>query len=544
MGVIQMKENLKLLDCTLRDGGFVNDWKFGKLSIRSLVSRLDTAGIDIIEVGFLDDSVTYDEDRSLFPNIQSIAKTLGKSLPKQSELVAMIDLGHFSKELFISQKDSVINGIRLIFQKEFIKKAINFANQIKNYGYKLFLNPVSLTSYSDMEILELVMEINRIKPEAISIVDTYGLMFRNDIKRYIYLIDGNLDSDIALGYHSHNNVQMANANCIEIINMNLRRNIIIDTSILGMGKSAGNACTELIAAYLDKNNIKQVDLDQVLEYAYTDIMRFQGNQEWGYNIEFLISAIHDCSPNWPKYLMNQNTLSIKNVRSIISSLPSERRMVSYYSKQLAQQRYLEFIDNSLDDSFCKNELKKIISDKKVLLLCPGNSLNEHSNKIYEYIEKNHPVVVTVNFITDIFISDYAFISNSRRYSQMISKYLDLHNKPKILLTSNITPVNNMVPEMIFNYKVLYDIIGQERSNSTILLLALLQSIGVKYFAIAGFDGFSIDINNNYFENNVDLSIGLQAEKENDVTINQFNALIEKNAISLNWLTPSIFNGKR
>jgi len=537
------KNNLKFLDCTLRDGGFVNDWKFGKLSIRSLVSRLDSAGIDIIEVGFLDDNVTYNEDRSLFPNIQSIAKTLGNSLPKQSELVAMIDFGHFSKELLIPQKESVINGIRLIFKKKDAKAAIDFAKEIKCCGYKIFLNPVSISSYNDIEILELIGEINKIKPEAMSIVDTYGLMFLNDIKRYLFLIDGNLTFDIALGYHSHNNLQMANANCIELINMNFKRKIIIDSSILGMGKSAGNACTELITAYSEKNSIKQVDLDQILECAYADIMKFYGNQKWGYGIEFLISSIHDCSPDWPKFLMKQNTLSIKNIRSIISNLPMEGRMIIYYSEKLAKQKYLEFVDKELDDTICRNQLKEIIFSRELLLLCPGSSLQKYEKKIHEHIKNVNPIVISVNFITDTFVSDYTFISNSKRYSQSVSKYHDLRNKPKIIVTSNITPVNNMMPDMVFNYKILYDMINLEGNNSTVLLLALLKSIGIEQLSIVGFDGFKTDTSNDYFENNIDLSTWLQAEKENDVIMKQLNALMSKNEISLDWLTPSIFDNK-
>jgi 4-hydroxy 2-oxovalerate aldolase len=531
-----MRNNaLYLLDCTLRDGGYVNDWRFGYLTIRSVVTRLDSAGIDIIECGFLDSYVECDKDRSLYPDIHSVAKTLANSLPKRAMLVAMIDFGRFSQDLLIPKSEAVLDGIRLIFKKENIDEALKYARDIKRLGYKLFLNPVALTSYSDMELLLLIEKINEVEPFGMSIVDTYGLMFDNDVEKYVYLIDSNLNQKTALGYHTHNNLQMGNAHCVSYINRHLSRATVVDSSILGMGKNAGNACTELIGSYIEKVGLKQLDISHIFECAYTDILKFNVKQNWGYGLDNLLSAIHDCSPNWIKFLMNKNTLSIKGIRTILDSLPFEKREVSYFNQVTAEQKYLDYMDKHVDDRTARDSLGKEVGGRETLLLCPGKTLKTYRKTIDDYIRENNPIIITVNFVTDTIFADYAFISNSNRYSQMLGVCPDLKTKPRILLTSNIVPVDTLKPDYTLNYKTLYESI--QGDNSAGLLISLLKNIDVDKIAIAGMDGFDEDdIDNSYFDTNMWLGFSSNA---NQRLIEQLRLVINGDStVEFQWITPS------
>jgi 4-hydroxy 2-oxovalerate aldolase len=526
--------DVRILDCTLRDGGYINNWDFGNWTIRSVVTRLDSAGIDIIECGFLDSRVEYDKDRSIYPTMPSVTETLANSLPKRALLVAMIDYGTFKQELLIPKSESILDGIRLIFKKEDVDDALNYAREIKRLGYQLFLNPVALTSYRDMEILQLIERINEIKPVAMSIVDTYGLMFDNDMKKYIYLIDSNLHPDTALGYHTHNNLQMGNAHCVSFINWNLRRAKIVDSSILGMGKNAGNACTELVTSYIEKDGLKQLDVNHVFECAYTDILKFAVKSTWGYGLDNLLSAIHDCSPNWIKFLMNKHTLSIKSIRAILESLPFEKREVSYFSKELAEQKYLDYMDKHVDDSAARKEIQAVFAGREVILLCPGKTLSTHRKEIDEYIAIHQPIVITVNFIIDTIPTDYAFISNSLRYSQMMSLYAGLKIKPKILLTSNIVPVDMLQPDYTFNYKTLYE--NGQGDNTSVLLITLLKSVGAGRIAIAGMDGFDRNhLEDCFFDANMRFNFSGDL---NQTLIEQLRRIITAGVVDIQWLTPS------
>ena len=530
-----MRKNLKLLDCTLRDGGFVNDWMFGFATIRSVISRLDASGVDIIECGFLDDRVLYDKNRTLFPNIPSIAKTLKSASPRRASIIAMIDYGTYRADLLIPQKESLIDGIRLIFKKEHVDLALEYALKIKELGFNLFLNPVALTSYRDTDVIELMAKINQIQPYGVSIVDTYGLMFENDVDKFISLLDNELDENIALGYHCHNNVQMANAHCLRFISKNLKREMIVDCSILGMGKNAGNACTELIGLYLSKNEIKNLDMNHVLTIAYTDISRFTSKSNWGYGLDSLLSAIHDCSPKWIDFLMSKNTLSVQSIRSLLDTLPFEKREVSFFNEELAEQKYIEHISTHVSDNDAIGAFTELLQkdNRKILLLCPGKSLYTHRDDINVYITQSRPIVISVNFITDFMQTDYAFISNSNRYSQVLGLYEEVRQIPEILLTSNVIATEALKPLFTFSYKSLYDIVNGD--NSVVLLISLLKRCGIYDIAIAGMDGYdktkSVD---NYFD--ASMNIG-SIQNDNTKQEEQLARVID-DEMNITLITPS------
>lgn len=180
-------KQINLLDCTLRDGGYVNDWAFGHSVITGTYKRLDAAGVEYIEVGFLDDRRPFDIDRSIQPDTKSFDKIFENVKKNHAIPVAMIDFGTCSLENIAPCEDSFIDGIRVIFKKEKIEKALPFCRAIKGKGYKLFIQAISITAYSDLEMLEYIQKINQIKPYAFSIVDTYGLLDNRKIAHYFDL---------------------------------------------------------------------------------------------------------------------------------------------------------------------------------------------------------------------------------------------------------------------------------------------------------------------------------------------------------------------
>ena len=528
---------VSFLDCTLRDGGYINDWHFGNLTIRSVISRLDAAGLDYIEIGFLDSRRDYDNERSIFPDIPSVGKTLGNTRPKHAKLLAMIDLGTFDEELLVPADQSCLYGIRLIFAKDKADAALQYAKKIKAAGYNLFLNLVSTSSYNDRELLELSEKINKIGPMGISIVDTYGLMFGSDMASYALLLDRNLDDHIALGYHSHNNLQMSNSNTIEFMKLNLKREVIVDSSVMGMGKNAGNACTELILSYASSIDVERFDVIQVLECAYTDIRRFKGDANWGYRLDFLISAILRCSPNWTKTYMQKHTLSVRDICNILSQLPDDKKYLpSFFSSELAENLYIEYMNKAVNDNVAREELKKELYGRNILLICPGATINTHKGEIDRYISKNAPIIITSNFISSRFNANFAFISNSLRYSQIAGVYTDIENKPKILLTSNITPSPSLPNDFTFNFKALYDEINGD--INAVLLLNLLLSLGIKDIAIAGFDGFDSGNKRSYFDSGYTLTFdnpsNAKIESELKTVRNKYDCS------GIRFITPSQF----
>ena len=214
---------VSLLDCTLRDGGYLNDWKFGKNTIVNIFERLVAARVDFIELGFINQNREYDPDRSIFPDVKSMTKTYGDLYKGDSMTVGMIDFGTLDISRVCPQSESCIDAIRVIFKKHKRKEAMEYVRQIKALGYKVFAQLVSITSYEDEELYDLIDMANDIKPFAVSMVDTYGLCHSDTLMHYAGILDSRLDPSIELGYHSHNNFQLGYANCIELLLMQTER---------------------------------------------------------------------------------------------------------------------------------------------------------------------------------------------------------------------------------------------------------------------------------------------------------------------------------
>ena len=257
--------SIQVLDCTLRDGGYVNDWAFGREPIASILDKLEQANIDIIECGFLTRMV-HDSNVSLFGSTEEIEELLPRR-ERHSKYVAMIAIGE--KELHPSEltpyNGKGIEGIRLTFHQDEIDQAIQWGHIIKEKGYQLFMQPVGTVFYSDMELLQLVERMNQLDPYAFYIVDTLGSMYRNDVSHRFYLIDKNMAPGIQIGFHGHNNLQLAFSNAQILGKIQTKRTLILDSSVYGMGRGAGNLPTELITQYINRNIQSRYDVSTVMD---------------------------------------------------------------------------------------------------------------------------------------------------------------------------------------------------------------------------------------------------------------------------------------
>jgi 4-hydroxy 2-oxovalerate aldolase len=484
-----------LLDCTLRDGGFVNDWDFGFGSIKSIISRLDCAGVDIIEIGFIDERRSYDENRSMFPDTNSILPVFQNINKPKATIVGMIDYGTCSINKISNRTESCLDGIRVIFKKKDQDGAIDFLSQIKEKGYKIFVNPVSITGYTENEVSALIKKINNISPYAVSVVDTYGLMHSKELLNYFDIFNRELSKDIILGYHAHNNFQMAYANSITLLNRKLDRPLSIDGTLYGMGKNAGNACTELLAMYMNEFCGRNFNTHQIQEAVDVDILKEFEKKQWGYNFECYIAALNDCHPSYVQYLLNKKTLSVKSINELLSGIQIDKKLT--FDEKLIENLYQKYQECSCDDAKAVEALKKEFSNKKILLLGPGKTLQDNFANINEFIQKNNPITVTINFLSDSFPIDYVFMGNSKRYSQFFHRLYGENAKTGIICTSNITEAGRKI-DFTVNYTSLLADNGVIRDNPLIMFLRLLKNIGITEIWLAGFDGYVQDNSANYY----------------------------------------------
>jgi 4-hydroxy 2-oxovalerate aldolase len=528
--------NVQILDCTLRDGGFVNDWNFGGGSIVSIIGRLVKAGIDIIEVGFIDNRRPHDLNRSIFPDTDSI-KPIFKNLDAgESMILGMIDFGTCTIEALTEQKDSVLDGIRVIFKKKDYCEALAFCAAIKKKGYKIFVNPVSVTSYSDEEMLNLIKSINELAPQGVAIVDTYGLMHKHELLHYYDLLDKNLRPDTKIGYHAHNNFQLAYANSLELIALDSERELIVDTSLFGMGKSAGNTCTELVAMHLNENYGKNYDMYQLLEAIDVDISKEYAKKQWGYTLNHFVAASNDCHPDYVSALIEKKTLSVKAINEILAKIDPPNKLT--FNRTLIEQIYVEYQNKYIDDSGAYENLGNQLRNREILVIAPGKSIETDKAQIQDFIRDKNPAVITINFIDDNYKPDYVFMGNSKRYSQFFNKIYMSDSDVKVICTSNISESNRKI-DYTFNFNSLINDDDVIRDNPVLMLLKILISMKIGKVYLAGFDGYDNNTVNNYPEEYIPfLYCNDQVVLRNKAIKKSIARL--KNSISLELLTPSMY----
>lgn len=313
--------SIKILDCTLRDGGYLNDWNFGKATIQSILVNLNRSKIDFIECGFLKEG-KYSEDKTFFGSVRDLESLV---LENQSYTL-MVNFGEYSIENFSECVNKNIK-IRVAFKKHNQLEALDYILKLKKLGWDVFANPMSTNTYSKEELEKLILDINTIEPFGVSIVDTLGNMYEKDVLELFEFFDKNLSPQIALGFHSHNSLQLSFSNTKVLLKMNIKRLIIIDSCLYGMGRGAGNLCTELFTKYLNDTNGSQYEILPLLKSIDNDLKPIFNKSPWGYSTPYYIAALHGCHPNYAANLVKKG-FSDEEIDKALSQIPSDKR-VSY-----------------------------------------------------------------------------------------------------------------------------------------------------------------------------------------------------------------------
>ena len=502
-----MNGNIKLLDCTLRDGGYLNDWEFGKSNIINIFERLVSAGVDIIETGFIDDRRAYDENRTIFPDTASVNATYHKLDKGNSLIVGMIDYGTCSIDNLMPAEDCYLDGIRVIFKKQKMHDAIDFCRRVKEKGYKVFAQAVSITSYNDDELSQLIDLVNDLQPYAFSLVDTYGLLHKGSLRHYFDFACAHLDRSIGIGYHAHNNFQLAFANCIELIDDPPKdRMLIVDGTLYGMGKSAGNTPIELLVMHMNSRGGKKYHNSQILEAIEVTMLDMYRKVGWGYSFKFFLAASYDCHPNYVNFLMDLGKLSVKSISEILESLEGEKKLL--YDPDYIRELYFDYQKRHCADSQSVGELEESLKDADILIFGPGKNIYDQRERVESYIKDKKPVTISINFIPKDYDTDYVFMSNAKRYVQLCSALNEQKEKSKLIATSNITRTLGEF-DYTLNYSDLLDEDALLPDNPLIMLLKLLAKAGVRSVGLAGFDGYREKTVPNYVNPNMEYSYSRQ-----------------------------------
>ena len=492
----------KLLDCTLRDGAYLVDKTFGDTTIKGMINGLVKSRIDYIEIGFFQNE-GFGEGKTVFKN-SADAKRFIPEDKHGCEFTVLADYSRYDVGNLDICTGNSIDAVRECFFKNERFDAIRACRVIKEKGYKLFVQPVDILGYSDKELIEFIELVNEVEPYCLSIVDTFGSMYQEDLHRVFELINHNLVPTCKIGFHSHNNMQLSSALSQEFIRMTVgKREVVVDGTINGMGRGAGNTPTELIAQYMVQWFNAAYNIDAILDTidGYMDNICSRCN--WGYSTQYFIAGCYSAHVNNIAYLANKNSIRSRDIRYILNRIGANAR--KRYDYDLLERTYMDLLQFNIDDTEAVTRLKQEISDREVLILAPGKSAVTESDKVEAYIKKHRPFVIAVQFMHDQIEADYIYMSNVKRYRYWKNNQRFVNARK--ILTCNILNEEEVKNAVVVSF-IKYVKCGWENiDNSTIMLLRLMDEIGVKKIVIAGFDGYNYSTNGelNYASKFLELS---------------------------------------
>lgn len=294
---ITYRPELKVLDCTIRDGGLINGHGFSDEFVSAVYQACIDAGVDYMEIG-------YKNSKRLFPkdtfgpwrhcDEEDLYRVVGAHSAQTTgmKLSAMADATKSDWETDIVPADqSPLDMIRVAFYAHQVSEAVDMIQHAHEMGYETTANLMAVSNISEAEIDTVLEAIAPTPASVMVIVDSFGHLYREQIdmlyNRYAMALEG---TGKEIGIHAHNNLQLAFANTIEAIILGCNR---VDSTIFGLGRGAGNCHTELLLGFLRN---PKFDVRPVLQVIQDHILSLRGTIEWGPLVPYNITGQMNSHP--------------------------------------------------------------------------------------------------------------------------------------------------------------------------------------------------------------------------------------------------------
>lgn len=315
-----------ILDCTLRDGGlgFEDVSKsqqkypsFNKNTISELKKFMVSSKLDIIELGSIEKSNVKKEKFAIYQDVEKISENL-PPVQRKGQLYAALYRGpDISLNEIPVWRDGLCKGARVILRYSELKKSLDFCEGLAQKGYSVFVQPMLTMRYSEQEVQMVLDAANHMNAFATYFVDSYGYMSSDDVKRFFDRYNKVLDSDIKIGFHAHNNRNLAYSNAITFLQQECDRDVILDACIMGLGQGAGNLQTEIIADHYIHEYNKDYDYGAVLD-ACEIVAQYWTENTWGYSVTNFISTRHKAAYKYAMAMRNRYHMTYRDIDEVFS----------------------------------------------------------------------------------------------------------------------------------------------------------------------------------------------------------------------------------
>ena len=502
----------KILDCTIRDGGYVNNWEFDKKLVREVYRALSKSGVEYVEIGFRGTEKHFDRNKYglwRFTPEEHIREATDNIVG--AKLALMADYGKIESEDFCEAKESVVDLVRIAVHKNNLKGAISLLEQIKEKGYDVSLNVMGYANYSENERKGLVGMLKSAELDYVCIADSYGSLIPDQI---MPLFEPLLNiPDIKVGFHPHNSLQMAFANSLEAIRCGVH---IIDSTIYGMGRAAGNLPTEIIISFLEKHGSDRYNSIPVLNVIDSYFVSMHSGNKWGYQLPYMLSGMFQCHPDYAKSLIDHKEFTIEDIWKALNYIKQEETVgfSRPHLDKLINQGMIGGLsritdEESLTSDSAEATYKKVVGcpnvpyvkryeDRDFLIIANGPSIKDNAVKIENFISRYDPVILGGNYLGGLFKPDYHCFVNKRRFIS----YIDTVESESKLLLGQYIP-DEMIQEYTDrDYEKIYyiDVLNSEFQikdgvittncrTVSVLLMGVAIAMGAGRIFCVGMDGY-------------------------------------------------------
>jgi 4-hydroxy 2-oxovalerate aldolase len=317
------RPQIKVCDCTIRDGGLMNDSHFTLETVRAVYQACCEAGVDYIELGYRNNREMVASDQYgpwRYCDEELLRKaTAGIPNPKATKLAVMQDAHKASIVDVLPKADSIVDMIRVATYVKDVDKAIALVNSAHAKGYETTINIMAISHVLDRDLDEALQQIEaETKVLACYIVDSFGNLYSEEVDYLVHKFQRYLKTK-EVGIHCHNHQQLGYANTIEGIIKGVN---YLDATLYGLGRAAGNCPLELLLGFL-KN--PKFDIRPILRVIGTDILPLRKNMEWGYSIPYMICG-----------MLNVHPLDAMDVMNLPADDPRRYEFVKFYEQMAGE----------------------------------------------------------------------------------------------------------------------------------------------------------------------------------------------------------------
>jgi len=502
-------KDFKILDCTVRDGGYLNNWEYDIKFVKELYRALSKSGIDFFEIGFRSTEKYFDPKQygpwRFTPESLISEVTQGlSSIP----IALMVDYGKMEIDEIPDRKDSLAAMYRVAVNQNMVLEAIEFCNKLSEKGYITCIQLMGIVNYSDDSFIEIIKPLRDSLITYVYFADSYGSLLPSDIRYYIdrFSITGK-----KIGFHPHNNMQLSFANTLEAIKYGID---IVDGTVFGMGRGAGNLPTEILLSHLEnRTQNDQYNTLPVLDIIDRFMVDLKNKFPWGYDLPYMLSGMFKVHPYYSKTIVDYREFSIEDITRALETIRSMKPIG--FKKELLESiirsGFIGSIDttntpekkiDNIPDSVLED--RKPVSykdshvDKDFLILANGPTLKQYKKQIDEFINEYQPVVIGSNYLGDLFIPDYHAFSNKKRFIDYVDT---VDSNSKLLISSSFAKdfiekyckrgfeIIQHLPGFQRPFNIVDGVITSNCRTIGILSIAIAIAMGARKIYIAGMDGY-------------------------------------------------------